>query len=172
MLAAAALSLPSAVCLAAETDTQVSVVYLVRHAEKAPAAADPSDPPLSEAGAARAEALAELLADVTLVSIHSTDLQRTLLTAQVVADRQGVEIQTYDPFDAEAVAALVEMLRTTPGSHLVVGHSNTTPEMVVALGGEPGRAIAEDEYDRLYVVTVGGDGAVESESSRYGETSP
>ena len=150
----------------------MSVVYLVRHAEKAVAATDPADPPLSEAGAARAEALAELLANVSLVSIHSTDLQRTLSTAQAVADTQGVEIQTYGPFDREGVAALVEMLRTTPGSHLVVGHSNTTPELVAALGGDPGPAITEDEHDRLYVLTVGGDGTVESELSRYGESSP
>ena len=153
-------------------DGAPSVVYLVRHAEKAPEAADPADPPLSEAGTRRALALAEVLADVELASIHSTDLRRTRLTAQAAADARDVEIQIYDPFDREATAALVQTLRTTPGGHLVVGHSNTTPEMVEALGGDPGPAIAEDEYDRLYVVSFAEDSAVESKLLRYGEPSP
>ena len=158
--------------LAAEGNNPESVVYLVRHAEKASAATDPLDPPLSAIGTARAQALAELLADIDLVSIHSTGSRRTRLTAQPVADAQDLEVQTYDPFDRAMIANLVGMLQTTPGSHLVVGHSNTTPEMVAELGGDPGSAIAEDEYDRLYVVTLGEDGAVETQLSRYGETTP
>jgi len=41
-----------------------------------------------------------------------------------------------------------------PGRHLVLGHSNTTPQLVEALGGEPGAPIEEMEYDRLYIVTL------------------
>ena len=46
------------------------------------------------------------------------------------------------------------------GNHLVVGHSNTPPMLVEALGGAPGGPIGEDEYDRLYVVTLAPDGPV------------
>ena len=58
---------------------------------------------------------------------------------------------TYDPRDLTGFAA---RLHATSGRHLVLGHSNTTPELVAALGGEPGTPIAEMEYDRLYIVTI------------------
>jgi hypothetical protein len=41
----------------------------------------------------------------------------------------------------------------------VLGHSNTTPDLVTALGGDPQGPIAEMEYDRLYVVTLTDEGA-------------
>ncbi|CAN5166706.1 hypothetical protein BH11MYX1_BH11MYX1_55170 [soil metagenome] len=43
---------------------------------------------------------------------------------------------------------------------LVVGHSNTVPETVKALSGTTIAPIAETEYDRLYTVTLGDDGAI------------
>jgi hypothetical protein len=58
------------------------------------------------------------------------------------------------------------------GGYLVVGHSNTTPELVEILGGKPGPPIDDaNEYDRLYVVTITEDGAVTTEMRRYGEPS-
>jgi 2,3-bisphosphoglycerate-dependent phosphoglycerate mutase len=65
--------------------------------------------------------------------------------------------------------ALAADMRAAGGRHLVVGHSDTTPELVGLLGGEPGPAIDEpSEYDRLYIVTIGADGAVTSVLLRYG----
>ena len=52
----------------------------------------------------------------------------------------------------------LEELKAMGGRHLVLGHSNTTPGMVRALGGDPGSGIEEMEYDRLYIVTVTDDG--------------
>jgi hypothetical protein len=46
-----------------------------------------------------------------------------------------------------------------PGRHFVVGHSDTTPALVEALGGDAGAPIADPEYDRLYVLTLEGAGA-------------
>ena len=125
-----------------------AVVFLVRHAEKLD---DSNDPPLSEQGQARAAALARLLADAGITRVFSTGYARTRLTAQPLADRLGAEVEIYDPRDP---AALVRRLADAGGRALVVGHSNTTPGLVQALGGDPGGPIAEDEYDRLYVVTL------------------
>ncbi len=55
--------------------------------------------------------------------------------------------------------SFAERLRGTPGRHLILGHSNTTPDLVAALGGDPGTPIAEMEYDRLYIVTLTESGA-------------
>ena len=125
------------------------VVYLVRHAERAEDGTD--DPPISEAGTARAWLLAELLKDAGITHIHSTDFKRTLQTGKPIAEASGLEAASYDPRDLEGFAA---RLRSTSGRHLVLGHSNTTPDLVEALGGDPGGPIQEFEYDRLYVVVV------------------
>ncbi len=76
----------------------------------------------------------------------------------------GLKMELYDPSDLEAFA---QRLRATPGRHLVLGHSNTTPTLVDALGGEPGGPIDELEYDRLYVVFIGPE-ATETVLLRFG----
>ena len=76
-------------------------------------------------------------------------------------------MELYDPRD---LPTLVEKLRKTGGRHLVVGHSTTTPPMVELLGGKPSSAINEEgEFDRLYIVMIGSDGAASSVLIRYGK---
>jgi phosphohistidine phosphatase SixA len=140
-----------------------TVVYLVRHAEKVP---DGTDPALSAAGQVRAQGLASLLAETAIDVIHSTDFRRTRDTAMPLARRLGLSVVLYDPSRPEA---LVDAILGAGGRHLVVGHSNTVPELVVLLGGDGGPPIDEAaEYDRLYVVTRTGDGPVRTELRRYG----
>jgi phosphohistidine phosphatase SixA len=140
------------------------VVFLVRHGEKADLGEDPE---LSAAGRERAAILARTLRSAEIEYVHSSDFIRTRATAEPTAVEHGLEVELYDPRD---LPALVAKLRGTGGRHLVVGHSNTTPPMVELLGGRPGPAIDEKgEYDRLYIVTVGGNGAAISVMMRYGE---
>lgn len=138
--------------LAAQDDA--TVVFLVRHAERAEDGT--SDPVISLPGWDRARLLAEMLADAGLTDIHTTDYRRTRGTGRPVAEALGLEMQTYDP---RALEGFADRLRASPGRHLVLGHSNTTPQLVAALGGEPGSPVEEDEYDRLYVVTLTEEGA-------------
>ncbi len=132
--------------------------YLVRHAEKvtgdaAQALDDPRDPPLTAAGEARAAALADRLMDAGIVQVWSTDTTRTRDTAQPLADRLGLDVQLYDPSDLPGFAA---QLKGGPDDTvLVVGHSNTTPQLAEALGADPGEPIVEKtEYDRLYQIDL------------------
>lgn len=129
------------------------LIILVRHGETAPDGT--RDPGLSETGVSRADRLAALLADAGLTRIHTTGYRRTRGTAAPVAAALGMGAVEYDPRDLPAFAAL---LVTEPGRHLVVGHSNTTPELVALLGGDPGPPIAEDEHGRVYVLVPTGDG--------------
>ena len=132
--------------------------FLVRHAEKVTGDTaleldDPRDPSLTEMGEARAEALADRLSGDDITAIWSTDTTRTRDTAQPLADRLGLDVQIYDSSDLAGFAA---QLKSSPGETvLVVGHSNTTPQLAEALGAEPGAAIVEKtEYDRLYVIDL------------------
>lgn len=125
------------------------VIYLVRHAEKA---IDPTDdPPLALAGQIRVQVLRHLLAESDLKYIHTTDWKRTRETARPIARDMGVEPSIYDAGDLAAFAAT---LKATPGHHLVVGHSNTTPMLVETLGGDPSTPFHDLEYDRLYIVVI------------------
>ncbi|MDX1493402.1 MAG: phosphoglycerate mutase family protein [Longimicrobiales bacterium] len=125
------------------------VVFLVRHAERAEDGT--SDPPISQAGEERSRLLARMLADADLTHIHTTAYIRTRATGAPTAEVTGLQMSLYDAADLEGFA---RQLRFTPGRHLVLGHSNTTPDLVAALGGDPGSPIDEMEYDRLYVVTI------------------
>ncbi len=139
------------------------LVFLVRHGEKADRRKDPE---LSAAGRERAAILASTLRSAEIEYIHSSNYTRTRETAAPTAARYGLEVESYDPRD---LPALVEKLRKAGGRHLVVGHSTTTPSMVELLGGKPNSAMNEDEFDRLYIVTMGKDGAASSVMLRYGE---
>jgi len=141
------------------------IVYLVRHAEKLD---DSRDPELSPAGGVRALELARVLHDAGLTRVWSTDFLRTRHTAEPAAAGAGVALELYDPRDPVGFA---DRLRHTAGVHLVVGHSNTTPALVTALGGEAGPAIPDSEYDRLYVVVLY-EGQVTTSRLRFGAPSP
>lgn len=149
---------------AVAADAATAVVFLVRHAEKTTEAADPA---LSAVGRQRAQSLADLLADARIEAIHSTDYRRSRQTAEPLAWRLGVALDLYDPAQP---AALVAAIVQAGGRHLVVGHSNTLPELVALLGGDGGAEVDEaGEYDRLYVVTRTAAGAVQTVLLRYGE---
>lgn len=134
--------------LATSPDTaRATVVFVVRHAEKDTALRD--DPPLTAAGRARAQLLARTLAGAGVTRVFSTPTRRTRDTAAPLAAAIGDSVRLVGP-----TALLLERLAAlAPGERaLVVGHSNTVPEIVSALGGAA-TPIADHEYDRLYVVT-------------------
>ena len=131
------------------------VFFLVRHTERtddAPGAPHEPDPHISKAGQDRATLLATMLKDAGLTHIHSSDFVRTRETAAPTTAATGIELTLYDVDD---IAGFAEQLKTQKGRHLVVGHSNTTWDLVEALGGDPGPPIESLEYDRLYMVIMG-----------------
>lgn len=138
---------------------------VVRHAEKSKD--DARDPSLSETGRTRAQALARLLADAPLSAAYATGFRRTQQTAQPAADAHDVTITLYD---AQLPATtLTAQLRAAHahGNVLVVGHSNTVPDIVAALSGQPVDAMPDDEYDLVYRVRTGSDGKTTLARDRY-----
>lgn len=111
-----------------------------------------ADPELSEAGRARAKALVGVLKDAKITSIFITQYKRTRDTAQPLADANGIPTVTIDATDG---ARLVQTIEAATGNVLVVGHSNTLPEVIKALGiGDP-VTIAEEEFDNVFLVVRG-----------------
>lgn len=147
------LSLGFAMLAPAAALAEPGAIYLVRHGEKAAGAQDPE---LTPQGRLRAENVAAILGKAGITAIYSTPTQRTRQTAAPLAQKSGITVQTYDPANPRA---LVEKVRASDATVLVVGHSNTLPELVRLFGGAPGPDIADDEYDRLYQLT-GKEGAV------------
>ena len=142
-----------------------STIFLVRHAEKTEASDDPA---LSEAGKLRAHELARVLRNAGIQHIYSTDYTRTRDTAAPLAALLKLELELYDPRELAEFAA---KLKCRGSRQLVIGHSNTTPELVALLGGDPGEEIDESgEYDRLYIVSIDASG-VTSLLIRYGSSS-
>lgn len=147
--------------LAADATT----VILVRHAE---AVSDGSqDPALSEAGQARAKALAALARDAQVAAVFVTQYRRTKDTA---AELKVPLIETHVERGkiAEHAATVAKRIADEYGGKtaVVVGHSNTIPEIVKALSGASVTEIVHEEYDRVYVVVLGKPARVTV--SRYG----
>jgi broad specificity phosphatase PhoE len=129
------------------TATAQSTIFIVRHAEKADATKD-SD--LSEAGRARAEALARMLKDANITAIYTTEFKRTQQTAAPLAKALGIKV-TIRPAKATDFAF---KLGTVHGNTLVVGHGDTIPDLIKELGISEPINISENDYDNLFVVVL------------------
>jgi broad specificity phosphatase PhoE len=159
----------SMILLAAGCATRPSVhgttFVVVRHAEKA--TDDPRDPTLSKAGQQRADALAERLREADIAAIYATQYRRTQQTAEPVARSHGVEVTRYEA--GEPVEALARRLRDThaAGTVLVVGHSNTAPQIAAALCACPVAPLSEADYGDLYRISTGRSGRPALAHERY-----
>jgi phosphohistidine phosphatase SixA len=147
-LAAAALALTG--CATADGGGAAPAYYVMRHLQKA----DGPDPALSAAGAANAGRLAtwfESRAKPQAIYVSTT--RRARETAEPLAGRLGLTLKEYNPADTPALVARV---RAEPGSVLVVGHSNTVPDIVAGLGGTRPAPLADSDYGSVWIVTKDG----------------
>ena len=126
-------------------------IFVVRHAEKAQGS-DDKDPDLSSAGRARAESIAKVLKDAGITAIYATELKRTQQTAEPLARVMQLDV-TIVP--AKETATLVSELKAINGAALVVGHSNTVPQILQALGASATVTIGDAEYDNLFILAGG-----------------
>ena len=117
------------------------------------------DPPLTQDGRRRAEALVGVVKDAHPTAIITTQLRRTVETAQPSAAATGVTPEvvpvssTTTQQNAVEVAAAVR--KHAGETVLVVGHGNTVPLIIAALGGPKLPDICEPVYDKLFVLVLG-----------------
>ncbi|MCB9351549.1 MAG: histidine phosphatase family protein [Lewinellaceae bacterium] len=143
----------------------VTRIFLVRHAEKGYG----SDPNLTFQGVRRSHLLADIFKELPMDAVYATQYKRTQETALPVAQGKGLPVEGYKPDDLATFSA--RLRRKHRGqSVLVVGHSNTTPELVnwlVASGVLEN--IDERDYSNFYIVGINEQGDKEVLQLKYGE---
>jgi phosphohistidine phosphatase SixA len=164
----------AAVPMMARAQSPSTVVILVRHGEKAN---EPGpDPVLSTAGEARARALADALRGMKVSAVLTTPFKRTNLTAAPAATAAGLA-PVVVPVSGGLAAygtAVADMIRSRYAGRtvLVVGHSNTIPAVIAALGGPKVSDLCENEYSTMYTLTLTGSAPPKVVASHYGAPDP
>jgi broad specificity phosphatase PhoE len=143
-------ALAALVAFAALPAAAQGTVYVMRHLNTP---AGQADPDLLPEGRRAAEALVAWFHGERPVAIYVTDYKRSRQTAAPLAAWLGLTPIVYNPADTPGLIARV---RAEHGAVLIVGHSNTVPDIVAALGGaRPGPLIHEDFGD-IWRVAPGG----------------
>ena len=171
------------VCLAsfapfaiAQDDFKPVTVFLVRHAERED---EPrQDPPLKKEGIARSQELAKLLGAAGIKTIITSQLTRTKQTAEPLATKLNL---TATPISLrsnpnnprliaeESTTEVVNKILERSGENvLLVGHSNSLPDVIKMLGGDMVPTIDERKFDDLFIVTVYAKGKAKVTHLKYG----
>jgi len=172
LLAVAMFSTP----VVAQDEFKPITVFLIRHAERE---AEPKqDPPLSKDGIARSQALARLLSSAGIKAIFTSQYARTKQTAGPLAEKLGLTVTSFtlktNPSNPRQIAeestaeVTNKILEHAGQSVLVIGHSNSIPDVIKMLGGDVVPTIDEKKFDDLFVVTVYAKGKAKVVQLKYG----
>ena len=153
LLAMAAIALASACTTVPAETRQAPLYYVVRHLHTPEGQRDPD---LTAEGRRQAALLADWFRGDAPRAIYVSDFSRTRQTAAPLAARLGLTPIVYDPADTPGLVARV---RAGPLPALIVGHSNTVPDIVEQLGGtRPGPLVHADFGD---IWRIGANGETE-----------
>jgi len=131
--------------------SEITTFILTRHAEKE--ADGIRDPALTTKGLDRTDKLLKMFSNTEIDAIYSTNYRRTTDTVQPLADLNKLAIRIYSADSMEYLEEIMNKFRN--GTIVVSGHSNTIPFAVNKLiGNEKFGALADAEYDKLFVVTI------------------
>ena len=164
------------VMASAQDNFQPKTVFLIRHAERED---EPrQDPPLKKEGVARAQELARLLASAGIKAIYTSQFARTKQTAEPLATKLGLTLASIslksNPANPRQIAeestseVVNKIMERTGENVLVVGHSNSIPDVIKMLGGDVVPTIDERKFDDLFIVTVYAKGKAKVTHMKYG----
>jgi broad specificity phosphatase PhoE len=144
----------------------VTTVLLVRHAERqeAPPAPGECPPPglglatsegtsITEAGRERAALLAHVAGEAGVSAVYVSEVCRSQWTAKPLADKTGVPVVQLSAADVGGLVSHI-LANHRGRTVLVSSHSNRAPEIISALGAAPAPAVADNDYDNFWVITV------------------
>lgn len=130
--------------------TPAPAFYVVRHLNTPEGQRDPD---LLPEGQRVAALLPNRLEAHPPRAIFVSDYRRTRQTAAAVAARWGLTPIVYDPADTPGLVARV---RATTGPVLIVGHSNTVPDIVEQLGGTRPAPLSHPDFGDVWIIAPGG----------------
>ena len=125
-------------------------VWVVRHLNTP---AGERDPDLTQEGQRTAAVLANWFREDRPRAIYVSDFRRTRQTAAPLAARLGLTPVVYDPADTPGIIARV---RAGPLPALIVGHSNTVPDIVEQLGGTRPAPLVHEDFGDIWRVAADG----------------
>src|ERR1044072_2413421 len=127
-----------------------STIILIRHAEKQTKSADPA---LSKAGEKRAAQLQVIFKEYKPDLFYSTNTRRTRQTVETWSKASGKDIITYDAATQDQLAQ--QLLHLMSKTVVVVGHSNTIPQLAnLLLGTTTYSDMDDNEYNKDWIITV------------------
>jgi phosphohistidine phosphatase SixA len=130
--------------------TAQEAIFLIRHAERA----EGDDPPITEAGRARAQQWADMLGGVGLAKVFTTEARRTRETGSIIAEALRIETEALPTGDNRALLDVIEWDHEDDRV-LIVGHTETIPDLLSALGAFDLVEMPKDDFARLFVVMPG-----------------
>jgi len=125
-------------------------IYVMRHLNTPEGQRDPD---LLPEGQRAAAALPDWFGRTRVRAIYVSDFRRTRQTAAPLAARLRLTPIVYDPRDTPALIARV---RAGPLPALIVGHSNTVPDIVEALGGTRPAPLVHADFGDIWRITPDG----------------
>ena len=152
--------------LGSNDELSESVYYFIRHAEKDRSNPENKNPELNQQGKIRALNWLYFFRDIPLKKIYSTNYNRTIQTVKQIAEEKNITISYYSPenIDVENFKKQNKNM-----SILVVGHSNTTPELVnLIIGENKFEKMNDNDNSSLFVIReLAGDVMVERIITKY-----
>jgi broad specificity phosphatase PhoE len=130
---------------------QQPIYYVLRHLHTPEGQRDPD---LTAQGQAAAQRLPALFANERPAAIYVSQFKRSQQTAAALAARFGLTPIVYDSADTPALVARV---RSGPWPVVIVGHSNTVPDIVQQLGGPRPAPLTHPDFGDVW--RIGPDGA-------------
>lgn len=160
----------------AQDEFKPITVFLIRHAERED---EPrQDPPLSKLGIARSQAFARLLSTAGIKAIFTSQYARTKQTAEPLATKLGITVTPFtlktNPANPRQIAeestaeVTNKILEHAGQSVLVIGHSNSVPDVIKMLGGDIVPTIDEKKFDDLFIVNIYAKGKAKVVQLKYG----
>jgi broad specificity phosphatase PhoE len=149
------------------------IAFALRHADRKP------DGNLSPAGIERAQLLARMLAESGIRTAYCSDAIRTQQTILPLKQLLGAKLDlvvvgtgTGSASDiADHVQQVVHKVKGLPDDAVtaIVGHTNTVGKIIRGLTGRTVDPIADQEFDKLFALSIPATGAATVAPMRYGQ---
>jgi phosphohistidine phosphatase SixA len=149
------------------------IIFVLRHADRKP---DPDDA-LSDKGIDRAKLLARMLKESGIRTAWCSDALRAQATLQplqkALGDKLALKVEPIVGANGaqvhqQHIIAAVKQLPTN-ATAAIVSHSNTVGPIIHGLTGQTIGTIEDQQFDKLFVLSIPAAGAASVTLLRYGE---